>query len=131
MTTIDDGKTFAYQKYYEKFLVKGSELRMCEDHYAVWQAVVGEIKTKKGECLGIGLENYGCDIWRVLGETIDDLIIKEIEKYIDEIPPKYPQVKDFKLQEAIEYKDGTLLLILILETEFQRTTESVIIGGPC
>ncbi|MDP3013386.1 MAG: hypothetical protein Q8M92_04035 [Candidatus Subteraquimicrobiales bacterium] len=131
MAIIDDLKTSFQGNYYEELLVKGGDYRMCEDHYTLWQALVGEIKTKKGECLGVGLENYGCDIWRTLGENMDPLLEKEIEKYIHDLAPKYPQIKELTVEQIFYNKEGQIDITIIVVSIFNKTMERVIIGGPC
>jgi hypothetical protein len=131
MTKVDDFVVYTVDKYYENILVKGSEYRMCEDHNAVCQALAGEIKTKKGEVLGIGLENYGCDIWKILGENIDNNTIKLLEKYVSDLAPNYPEIKQLFLSEVIEYKNGRIRLMINVETIFDKSQESVMLGSPC
>lgn len=131
MAIINDIKTTFESSYFEKLQMKGADYVMCEDHYTLWLAFIGEIKTKPGEMLGVGLENYGCEIWRVLGENIDSLIEKEIEKYILDLQPKYPDIKDIALEEVFEHKKGFIQLTITLTTIFGKSTERVTIGGPC
>lgn len=131
MTKLDDFVVYTHDKYYEKILVKGSEYRLCTDHNAVCQALAGEIKTKKGEVLGVGLETFGCEIWRILGESLDNLTVKMLEKYISDLAPNYPEIKNLYLSEVIEYTEGRIELKINVETQFNKTQESVILATPC
>lgn len=82
--------------FYEK-----TEWNLCEDliyvsnEEALWQCIVGEIKTPKGALSNsIGQSGYGCDIWKNIGENLDSLTISEIENDVIITCNKYPEVNN-------------------------------------
>ena len=131
MVTIDDFKTYSNDDYFETILVKGNEYSYLEDESALWNAFAGEIKTKIGECKCVGLENYGCDIWRILGRNIDELAIKEMEKYIEELVPRYPEINSLSLEEVIKYRNGSISILIQIDSTFGTFQRGIVIGGPC
>jgi len=131
MSQINDIATRAENKYYEFVIVKGSESRNVEDKVALWQALVGEIKTRPGEVQGVGLTNYGCEIYKILGEPINNLVVKDVEYYINALTPRYPEVRSLEVDTFLEHHDGRIELIILVDSIFGRFKESVVIGGPC
>jgi hypothetical protein len=131
MVEINDISTRSEYKYYEYIIIKGSEPRILEDKQALWLALVGEIKTKPGEVQGVGLTTYGCDIYKILGQPINNLVVKDVEYYIEQLIPRYPQIKDIQVDTFLEYSDGKIEIILLVDSIFGKIKESVIIGGPC
>jgi hypothetical protein len=131
MATIDDYMTYSDDDYHETILIRGNEYSYLEDEAALWNALAGEIKTKVGECKAVGLENYGCEIWRILGQNLDNLTIKELEAYIEALIPRYPEINSLKLDEVIKYRNGKVELFIIVDAIFGKFRRNVIFGGPC
>ena len=131
MATINDYKTYSEDDYFETILVRGNEFSLLEDEQALWNALVGEIKTKVGECKGVGLENYGCEVWRILGQNIDELVVKEVEKYIEVLTPRYPEIISLSLEEMIKYKDGRISILIGVDSVFGKLRGGIVLGGPC
>lgn len=82
--------------FYEK-----NSFEPCDDLWfisneeALWQCIVGEIKTPYGDLRNsIGQATYGCHIWEMIGEPVDSLNIKTYESYIIETCLKYPEVNN-------------------------------------
>ena len=69
------------RSFYEKTAWNRCEdLIYIKNEEALWQTIVGEIKTPKGALSNsIGQQNYGCNIWKLKGQVLDSLTIKEIE----------------------------------------------------
>ena len=82
--------------FYEK-----TDTEPCQDLWLVsneeclWQCIVGEIKTPYGLLNNsIGQATYGCEIWKLVGENIDSLMVKEFESYIIDTCLKYDEVNN-------------------------------------
>jgi hypothetical protein len=131
MSQINDIATRAEGNYYEYIIVKGNETRNVEDRVALWQALVGEIKTRPGEVQGEGLTNYGCDIYKILGQPVDTLIVKDVEYYINALAPKYSEIRSLSVDTFLEYRNGRIKITILVDSIFGRFKESVTIGGPC
>jgi hypothetical protein len=128
---INDLETYEEYHYYEEVKSRSGNIEMVEDKQALWQALVGEIKTKKGECLLYGLTDYGTDLWRILGQNYDNLTVKEIEKYIKDLERKYPEISSLTV-EKIDFYLETIAITLKMESIFGIVTGEVVgIGGPC
>ena len=131
MATIDDYQTYSQDNYFEGILVRGNEFFLLEDEEALWNALAGEIKTKVGECKCVGLETYGCEIWRILGQNLDELVIKEVEAYIEALVPRYQEINALTLEEMIKYKNGSVNVLIEIDSVFGRFQRGLLIGGPC
>ncbi|MFZ3130697.1 MAG: hypothetical protein WA125_06235 [Desulfosporosinus sp.] len=131
MVTIDDYQTYSNDNYFEDILVRGNEFSLLEDEAALWNALSGELKTKVGECKCVGLENYGCELWRILGQNLDELVIKEIEAYIEALVPRYQEINALSLEEVIKYKDGSVSILIGIDSSFGKFRRGLVIGGPC
>ena len=90
MTYMDD------LSFYEK-----TAWNQCEDliyvknEEALWQTIVGEIKTPYGALSNsIGQDTYGCRIWDYIGENLDSLDVKSLEYDIITVCLKYPEVNN-------------------------------------
>ena len=71
------------------------DLWMVSNEECLWQAIVGEIKTPLHALSNsIGQLNYGCEIWTLMGQNVDHLLIKEFEHYIIQTCLKYPEVNN-------------------------------------
>ena len=84
------------RSFYEKTAWnKCEDLIYVKNEEALWQTIVGEIKTPIGALSNsIGQQSYGCSIWRLRGEVLDSLSIKEMEHDIIETCLKYPEVNN-------------------------------------
>ncbi len=105
--------------FYEK-----TAWNLCEDliyvqnEEALWQTIVGEIKTPLGALNNsIGQQLYGCGIWALQGEILDSLTIKEIEYEIIKTCLKYPEVNNVTyIQSYVDDKDGALFVELTIDS---------------
>lgn len=71
------------------------DLWMVSNEECLWQTIVGEIKTPyRALSNSIGQMNYGCEIWDLMGQNVDQLLIKEFEHYIIQTCLKYPEVNN-------------------------------------
>lgn len=116
MSNINDFKTRAENDFWEYTIILGNEPRMITNKEALWQGFVGELKTKPGECQGVGMENYGCGIWNVIGENINEMVLKEIENYVTNLKPHYEEIKDIYVNEVVEMHDGRVKLTITLNS---------------
>lgn len=112
--------------FYEK-----TEWNMCEDliyvqnEEALWQTIVGEIKTPKGALNNsIGQSNYGCEIWEYRGKVLNSLDISEIEYYIIQCCIKYAEVNNVINIETFIGEDKTSLFITLTLDSIYGTFDS-------
>ena len=89
LTDMDD------LSWFEKTGWKCQDLWMVTDAESLWQAIVGEIKTPKGALSDVvGQRNYGSEIWNFIGDTIDSIVISEIEHYFIKKCLEYKEVNN-------------------------------------
>ena len=95
----------------------------CEDliyvknEEALWQTIVGEIKTPYGVLSNsIGQAGYGCGIWDYIGEVIDSLNVQSIEYEVIQTCNKYPEVNNVIDIETLYGNDSALLIRVTLDT---------------
>jgi len=125
---IQDMETRVVDNYMEYTRVRGSvDISEITDKYALWQAVCGEIKTKIGECQGVGMENYGCDIWKILGQNLTPLVVDQAKLYIEELAPKYEEINDIEVVDIVIRKDGKLLLTVYVDSNLGTVQGDVIV----
>lgn len=126
---IQDIDTYVVEDYMEYTVIRGSvDVSEITDEHALWQAICGEIKTPIGECQGVGMENYGCDIWKILGENLTPLIIQQAKFYIQELGPKYEEVNRIECLSIVEYEKGKLSLRVFVDSIFGKTEGDVVVG---
>lgn len=111
-TEMDD------RSFYEK-----TEWNACEDliytknEEALWQCIVGEIKTPYGALSNsIGQNKYGCSIWDYKGEILDSLNISEIEYHIIKTCIKYPEVNNVTDIQTYIGDDTALFITLTVDS---------------
>ena len=112
-TDMDD------RSFYEKTAWnKCEDLIYVKNEEALWQTIVGEIKTPLGALSNsIGQQAYGCSIWEIRGEVIDSLTIKEVEYEIVQTCIRYPEVNNVTYIESfVDDSDGALFITLTLDT---------------
>ena len=105
--------------FYEK-----TDWNACEDliyitnEEALWQTIVGEIKTPKGALSNsIGQQSYGCLIWELRGEVLDSLTVKDMEYEIIQTCIKYPEVNNvIDIESYVSDKDGALFITLTIDS---------------
>ena len=105
--------------FYEK-----TKWNKCEDliyvanEKALWQCIVGEVKTPRGALSNsVGQSNYGCDIWNTLGENLTSLDIKEIENEVIRVCLKYPEVHNvIGIESYFADVNKSLLIKITLDT---------------
>ena len=101
------------RSFYEKTAWnKCEDLIYVQNEEALWQTIVGEIKTPLGALSNsIGQQTYGCAIWELRGQVLDSLTIKEVEYEIIKTCLKYPEVNNVTHIESYMAKDGDALFI--------------------
>lgn len=107
------------RSFYEKTAWnKCEDLIYVQNEEALWQTIVGEIKTPLGALSNsIGQQAYGCSIWDLQGEVLDSLTIKEMEYEIIQTCIRYPEVNNVTYIESfVDDKDGALFITLTLDT---------------
>ena len=105
--------------FYEKTAWNGCEdLIFVKNEEALWQTIVGEIKTPLGALSNsIGQQSYGCSIWELRGQVLDSLTIKEIENEIIKTCLKYPEVNNvINIESYVANNDRALYITLTLDT---------------
>ena len=107
------------RSFYEKTAWnKCEDLIYVQNEEALWQTIVGEIKTPLGALSNsIGQQRYGCSIWDLQGETLDSLTIKEMEYEIIQTCIKYPEVNNVTYIESfVDDKAGALFIDLTIDS---------------
>ena len=105
--------------FYEKTAWNGCEdLIFIKNEEALWQTIVGEIKTPLGALSNsIGQQSYGCSIWELRGQVLDSLTVKEIESEIIRTCLKYQEVNNvIDIESYVANNDGALYITLTLDT---------------
>ena len=93
------------------------DLIYVQNEEALWQTIVGEIKTPKGALNNsIGQAGYGCEIWSYKGSVLDSLDISEIEYYIIQCCLKYPEVNNVINIESFVGDRDSLFITLTLDS---------------
>lgn len=112
MTDMDD------LSFYEKTAFNNcDDLIYVQNEEALWQTIVGEIKTPYGVLSNsIGQANYGCRIWDYMGEKIDSLNVQSIEYEVITTCNKYPEVNNVINIETLYGTDNSLLIQVSLDT---------------
>lgn len=107
------------RSFYEKTAWnKCEDLIYVQNEEALWQTIVGEIKTPLGALSNsIGQQAYGCSIWDLRGENLDSLTIKEIEYAIIRTCIRYPEVNNVTYIESfVDDHEGALFITLTLDS---------------
>lgn len=101
--------------FYEKTAKnRCDDLIYVKNEEALWQTIVGEIKTPYGVLNNsIGQSTYGCLIWNYIGQTLDSLDIKSIEYDVIDVCLKYPEVNNVINIETYATKEVSMLLIVV------------------
>ena len=116
MITIDDIEDTMQYEYWEYTKIRSNNIQMIQDRKALWQALVGEIKTHIGEVNGVGLENYGTDLWRLVGQNIDSQIVATIDYYINPLIARYDEITNLKTITANSREGGLDITIEVTST---------------
>lgn len=126
--TIQDIMTDTINGYCEYTEIRGSvEIVFCKDRAALWQGLSGEIKTPIGGCRGVGQENYGCDIWRILGQNLIPPVIDQANYYIIDLGKKYNEINKITATDIVTMKDGRLKITLYVDSIFGPMDGEVIV----
>lgn len=93
------------------------DLIYVKNEEALWQTIVGEIKTPYGALSNsIGQNTYGCRIWDYIGENLDSLDIKSLEYDIIEVCLKYPEVNNVTNIETFTTDSNILLFEVTIDS---------------
>ena len=121
MALIRDIEMKITEDYHECTRMAGSDFRICEDPKALWQAFEGELKTKQGECHGIGLRYYGSRLHELLGENLDDFTKNEIQFIVDEVANRYIEIKEVEIDfGTFNLHKGLINMEITLKSIFGR-----------
>lgn len=127
MPLIEDIKMKIESDYFETTKMAGSDYRLCNENYAIWQAFEGELKTKLGTCYGVGLTTatYGSELHTLLGENLNDYMPSEIEKMVKDVADRYPyEIRTFKINfDSIDLREGSISMEITIYTMFGPITE--------
>lgn len=107
------------RSFYEKTAWNHCEdLIYVKNEEALWQTIVGEIKTPLGALSNsIGQQSYGCSIWNLKGEVLDSLTIKEAEYELIQTCLRYPEVNNVtNIESYVADKDGALYVTMTLDS---------------
>lgn len=125
---IQDIVTNSTNGYLETTYSNGTDILMNKNKYALWNGVAGEIKTKKGECTGVGQEKYGCDIWLIIGQQLTSLVVEQAKYYIKELVPKYEEIIDIDVKSIVLRQQGQLKLSVFVKSTLGNIEGEIIIG---
>lgn len=106
----------------------GKDAYFTTDNGAILQGVAGIIKTRIGECGGVGMEGFGCDVWMTIGEKLTAPLIDQIKYYIREAALKVTGVKEAEVEAVRSLHDGRVSVDLHLTTIYGTIREEIIIG---
>jgi hypothetical protein len=99
--------------------IRGSDVVMCQDAYAIFQAYEGEVKTPIGECTGWGMAKYGSRIYQILGTNFTDVLKTEVVSMLVEVGKKYPEINSVSVEvDDDEWQKGHLSALVTLDTAF-------------
>lgn len=107
------------RSFYEKTAWNRCEdLIYVQNEEALWQTIVGEIKTPLGALSNsIGQQGYGCSIWDLQGEVLDSLTIKEMEYEIIKTCIRYPEVSNvIDINSFVDDEEGALFITLTIDS---------------
>lgn len=113
-----DIKTRSSDNYYEHTATRGNEVKGIRDVDCLWQEFVGELKTNKGECYGTGMEFYGSDLKRQIGENMNVVNDIQIEDCIQATAETYPEIITSEVTQIKEEDDGYIAIEIKLETVY-------------
>ena len=104
--------------FYEKTAFNACEdLIYVQNEEALWQTIVGEIKTPYGALNNsVGQGQYGCRIWDYIGKAIDSLNVQSIEHEVILTCNKYPEVNNVIDIETLYGDNASLLIRVSLDT---------------
>lgn len=127
MPLIKDIKMRIENDWSEYVIIRGSDTVMCQDNYAIWQAVEGELKTKRGTCSGIGLQYYGSRLYTLIGSNLNDSTPQEVQGMIWEVTGTYSEILNCEIQFNQDFWDkGNIVANLRLSTIFGNTIHEFI-----
>lgn len=122
MALIRDINMRITEDYHENTDMAGSDFRVCEDQTALWQAFEGELKTKQGECHGIGMAYYGSRLHEFIGENLNDFTKDEIEFVVDEVAKRYIEIKTIEINFGkFNFHKGIISMEITLKSIFGRS----------
>jgi phage baseplate assembly protein W len=106
--------------------IKGSDLVMCQDAYALWQAFEGELKTPLGACKGWMTTNYGSRLPQLIGSNLTfDILEPEVKDMIVETAGHYSQIGDVEIDiNSDDWTKGIINATVTLYTVFGQITEN-------
>jgi len=125
MAKIIDIKTRAPEGYFEYSMIRGCEVVTCEQQDAVIQAFIGELKTNKGECHGIGQENYGSDLKRIIGDPMTTDLELEVSDCIQQKAQEYPEIWNSFVSTTLDESEGIVHIEIQLETIYGVVLETL------
>lgn len=101
---------------------------MIKDARALWQGIVGAIKTRPGELKGVATENFGCGIWNLLGMPMTGLVQDQIEFYVKETVKAFDDVDDIHFLELKATREGNVRMRLEINSRFGRFEGDLLVG---
>lgn len=126
-----DFRTRSSDNYYEHTATRGNEVKEIHDVECLWQEFVGELKTNKGECVGVGMENYGSDLKRYLGENMNPLLEIEIEDCIQSTAQEYVEIITSSVEQIDDDDEGYIAITIKLETIYGLVLRVLNIARGC
>lgn len=70
-------------------VIEDDDITILEDVEALWQAIVGVLKTPQGKIDGVGLENYGSKLLTLRGMNLNYHISELAKVYIKNTIPQF------------------------------------------
>lgn len=87
-----DYKIWEEDGYFEHVAMRGVEMKCVEDLDCLVQEFIGELKTNKGEVVGVGTSDYGSDLKRFLGEPETMDMERNIEECVEKCASGYTDI---------------------------------------
>jgi phage baseplate assembly protein W len=125
-----DVMTKAPDGYFEYSAMRGVEMKTIENEICLWQEIVGELKTNRGEVLGVGMQNYGSELKEMIGENMDIQLEREIENEVKSIAESYEDVL-FATANVVGDENGIISIELELRTKYGIVLEIFNITRGC
>lgn len=130
-TTRRDYMVWLEEGYFEHASIRGVEMNVVEEADCLVQEFFGELKTNVGEIKGVGLELYGSDLKRYLGEPLNMQTELEIEECIGNCAAKYPEILKCEVLSISEQETGIVKIEIKLKTIYGVVLKVLEMGRGC
>lgn len=127
MGSLQDIETMSYNNFDEQPKIRNLDLRLIRGSQAVWQALVGDLKTQRGEVEAYGMETYGCELRDYIGVRMTELVASQIEFLVEEKALSYPEIEEADCTVIRNRTDKKLELKVSIKTIYGKESGVIII----